>query len=130
MFPLHLHETKQKGVIPLLEKVRALQDAGAVGVVVFDDGSCEEARLVLGITGADDEGSAVGPLADPTRYHCGIAGSPGDGGFSKTDPAENWRNIRIPSVLITKSDGERLKGLMVLRTIKVPGFEDDQFITR
>ena len=86
-----------RGRVSLVEKILAAQDAGAIGVVIADDGNC------------------VG------MFECGRAGSPRDGGFSKRDPWQNWRNVVIPAVLVMEKEAERLRNLMGLEKMLVPG---------
>jgi len=85
-----------RGSIPMVDKVLALQKAGAIGVIIADDGNCDE------------------------QYECGLAGSLRDGGFSKTDPHERWKDVKIPSLLVTEEEGGRLKQMMRLEKVKVP----------
>ena len=87
-----------RGGVPLVEKVLAAQNAGAVGVLIADDGNC---------TG---------------HYECGRAGSPRDGGFSKRDPWQNWRDVDVPAMLIMKAEADRLRAMMRLERKTIPGF--------
>lgn len=87
-----------RGGVPLVEKVLAAQHAGSVAVLIADDGNC---------TG---------------HYECGRAGSPRDGGFSKRDPWQNWRDVAIPAVLIMKAEADRLRAMMRLERKVIPGF--------
>lgn len=63
------------------------------------------------------------------ELECGPAGNIRDGGFSKTDPSYQWRDITIPSILITTYDAERFRKMMKLQKKKIPGF-DEQWIER
>jgi len=85
-----------RGIIPMVDKVLALQKAGAVGAIIADDGSCDE------------------------QYECGLAGSIRNGGFSYTDPSVRWKDVKIPSLLVSEEEGERLRKMMKLQKIKVP----------
>ena len=87
-----------RGLVPLVDKVMAAQKAGAVGVVIADDGSCDEPN------------------------DCGLAGNIKDGGFSKLDQKDKWKGVTIPSVLISTDQGERIRSMMKLRKIKVPNY--------
>jgi hypothetical protein len=60
---------------------------------------------------------------------CGPAGNIRDGGFSKTDPAYKWRDVSIPSILITNFDADRFRSMMKLQRKKVPGF-DEQWVEK
>jgi len=60
---------------------------------------------------------------------CGPAGNIRDGGFSKTDPAYKWRDVSIPSILITNYDADRFRSMMKLQRKKVPGF-DEQWVEK
>jgi hypothetical protein len=78
-------------------KVLAVQRAGALGVVIADNGSC------------------VG------RYECGRAGSPKDGGFSRRDPWQSWRDVAIPALLVMEKEAGRLRSMMRLEKRRIPG---------
>jgi len=94
-----------RGLVPLVEKIMAAQKAGAVGVVIADDGSCGEPN------------------------NCGLAGNMADGGFSKLDPKDKWKEVRIPSVLVSEELGNRLRKMMKLRKINVPNFGEQLICT-
>ena len=87
-----------RGGVPLVEKVLLAQAAGAVGVVLVDDGQCADEKFTF----------------------CGMAGRLNDGGFARNDKAEQWRRVEIPSVLITEMSGQRIKNLMHLEVIDIP----------
>ena len=84
-----------RGEVPLATKVRRAQEAGAVGIVIVDDGGCTE------------------------QYDCGVLGAQRNGRFSATDHAQLWRKIRIPAVLLLKSLGDRIKTMMELESINL-----------
>lgn len=87
-----------RGVVPLVDKVLSAQEAGAVGVIIVDNGSC-----------------------DPT-FDCGTAGSITSGGFSKGDLPEKWRAVKIPAIMVLEAEGARLKNMLNLEHISIPGF--------
>lgn len=81
----------ERGKISLAEKIQRVQDIGAKGVIIIDNGECDD------------------------NFHCGVLGNKESGdGFGKNDMWELWHNIEIPSVLITKSSGEKIKSTMNL----------------
>jgi hypothetical protein len=43
------------------------------------------------------------------------------GGFAPYDGLGMWRDIRIPAVLISAADGEKLRGLMPVDEIDIKG---------
>merc|ERR1719230_2210853 len=86
-----------RGVIPLVDKVLAVQKVGAVGVLIADDGNCTDA------------------------FECGRVGSPKHGGFSGRDPWQLWMKVEIPSLLVMADVGDRLKRMMKLERIYIPG---------
>lgn len=86
-----------RGVVPLVDKVLAAQKAGAIGVVIADDGNCTE------------------------LYECGRVGSPKLGGFGSRDPWHLWMKVEIPALLVMADVGDRLKKMMKLERIFIPG---------
>jgi len=74
------------------------QRAGAVGVIIADDGNCTEA------------------------FDCGRVGSLRKGGFSGKDPWEAWREVEIPALLVMSKVGKLLKSMLRLDTKNIPGF--------
>lgn len=91
----------------MVEKVLKAQAAGATGVIVVDNGGCS------------DEG-----LAD-----CGRLGGVRDGGFAKRDGAHAWSGVKIPAVLVSESEGGRLRGMMRLQKVVVEGL-GEQLVER
>ena len=85
-----------RSATPLVQKILHAQEAGAVGVVLVDDGSC-----------GDD-------------LECGRAGSPRLGGFAPKDDAEAWRKVKIPAVLVSEASGDRIRRLMPLEHFEIP----------
>lgn len=86
-----------RGKVPLVTKVRRAQEAGAVGVVIVDDGSCNQ------------------------NFECGgNLGSRSHGYFCAQDHAVLWKNIVIPTVLTLQTHGNRMKEIMDLETMNLP----------
>lgn len=82
----------------MVEKAIKIQAAGGKGVIVVDDGGCGKG------------------LVD-----CGRFGGVEDGGFARLDGAHAWLRVMIPVVMVSESEGQRLKGMMRLQTVLVEG---------
>ena len=79
--------------VSLVEKARKAQIAGAVGVIVVDDGQC-----------------------DDSFQHCGHqAGGVKEGGFGSYDTLSDWAAIHIPVWLVTAAAGEKLRRRMKMK---------------
>lgn len=87
-----------RGNVALLEKAITAQEAGAIGVVIVDDGQCN---------------------SDFTD--CGRTGGVSDGGFAHKDRAYDWAKVTIPVVLIGQEQAGRVKRVMDLRTVNISG---------
>lgn len=88
-----------RGEIGILDKVILIQSGGAVGVLIADDGQCNE------------EFSYCGPRA----------GSVKDGGFAAHDHvSESWRKIRIPVLLVSFKSAESIRRLMPVKRVLLP----------
>ncbi len=96
-----------RGAVPMLDKVKRIQKAGAAGVVIADDGNCNE------------EFSSCG-------YRIG---SHMEGGFSSHDDVNEWKKIVIPVFLISKSSAVKIKKLMDNQYFDIPG-TGRQLVTR
>lgn len=83
----------ERGRCPLVEKVHTLQSAGALAVIIADDGRCEQFDQHC-VPGSDKVGSL------------------GQHGFARNDLALPWRSVRIPAALVLKEDGDRLRRLI------------------
>ena len=100
--PMNADEVKGKialchrGNVPMVHKILALQDSGALGVVLVDDGSCRG------------------------ELDCGRAGSTRLGGFAPKDDAEAWRKVKIPAVFVSQETGDRMRRLMPLEHFEIP----------
>ena len=96
-----------RGVVPMLDKVKRIQQAGAVGIVIADDGSCDE-----------------------LFRQCGYRiGSLQEGGFSAHDDDKEWKKIVIPVFLISKSSGTKIKSFMTNQLTVIKG-AGKHFITK
>jgi hypothetical protein len=85
-------------------RLRVGVQAGAVGVIVIDDGRCTE------------------------DFDCGVLGRKADGYLAARDAPAAWESVFIPSVLITKRQGERLRGLLGLSEMVVAGLGRQLFV--
>lgn len=97
-----------RGKVPLLEKILKIQEtgAGAAGVIIVDDGSCQE-----------------------TFSYCSSKiGSALEGGFAAYDDARAWEEVEIPVVLVTAASGAKLRALMSLQRTVITGI-GDQYIS-
>lgn len=92
--------------VPVVEKVLKAQAAGATGVIVDDDGGCDDGFV-----------------------DCGRLGGVRDGGFARRDGAHAWRTVKIPVVLISAATGERLREMMPLQKVVVKGL-GEQLVER
>ena len=84
------------GDVPLVKKIVEAQEAGALAVVIVDDGHCS------------------------TSLDCGRAGSLRVGGFSPKDDPETWRKVTIPAILVSQDSGHRIRRLMQLEHKYLP----------
>lgn len=89
-----------------MEKVLKAQAAGATGVIVIDNGGCNDGFV-----------------------DCGRLGGARDGGFAKRDGAHAWSGVTIPAVLVSSEQGGRLRGMMRLQTVAVEGL-GEQLVER
>ena len=85
----------------MLEKIVRCQDAGALGVIVVDDGSCNE-----------------------DLSNCGRAGGASVGGFAWRDNEIAWRKATVPAVVVSRATGERMKKSMNLQLMRLAGVGD------
>lgn len=88
-----------RGKVPLHEKVRRMQQAGASAVIIADDGQCDESFLFCGAR----------------------AGSSREGGFAAYDDEDVWAAITIPVYLISASSAAHLRRLMPITEVNVRG---------
>ena len=88
-----------RGNIGLYEKALRISKSGAVGMIIADDGQC------------NDIFTFCGPRA----------GSVKDGGFAAHDySSELWRGIKIPVLLVTSKTAETIRRLMPVERILLP----------
>eukprot|EP01039_Chlorochromonas_danica_P000138 gene138-146_t len=88
-----------RGKVSLLDKVLKIQETDAIGMIIADDGSCQE----------------------DFRWCGPRAGSIQEGGFAAYDTLENWLKVDIPVVLISSSSAERLRNAMGVKLTYIPG---------
>jgi hypothetical protein len=96
-----------RGKVPFASKVRRAQEAGAIGVVIVDHLDCQ-----LDGTGCD--GSAL------VNFYQSSSDA-NMGGFLASDQYVAWRDITIPSIMVTMETGQRLKALMDLVQFELDG---------
>lgn len=97
-----------RGKVSIIDKCSKLQRAGAIGIVIADDGSCS---------------------ADFS--YCGQrAGSHLEGGLAAYDDIQPWLAIKIPVFIISLSSSEQLRKSMKLRRVEVPpyGYQNITFM--
>lgn len=102
-----------RGRVALVTKIKHCQDAGAVAVIIIDsEENCD-------------------PRTDGVRCNSKTSDSNKFGskeGFAVNDVVKFWDDIRIPAVMITKKDGERLKRLMHLETMVLDDLGGEQYL--
>ena len=84
--------------ITIHDKVLKIQNSGAAGVIVIDDGQCDEQFISCGFR----------------------AGSSSEGGIAAHDEISLWKQITIPVILVSHQTGERLKRIMPMKVMEVP----------
>lgn len=88
-----------RGGITLFEKIFKIQEAGALGIIIADDGQCNE------------QFSYCGPRVGSVR----------EGGFAPHDHFDKmWRVINIPVLLISLKTAEHMRRLMPVERIFLP----------
>lgn len=97
----HVHDNialVDRGQVAIAELARTLQDAGALALIVADDNRCD------------------------ASFNCGRLGvrRPGEG-FAAKDQWHRWVGIVMPVFLVTQNEGQRLKSMMPLTSIDIPG---------
>lgn len=89
----------KRGAVSILEKIKHAQEAGAVAILIIDDGECTP------------------------DFRCRRLGEKAEGvGFAWGDRWENWLGVYIPTFLVTKQDGDRLLNAMPVQEHDIPGF--------
>lgn len=85
-----------RGIVPIIDKVLRGQENGAIGVIIVDNGSCDEKFKVC---------------MSEKRGH--QAGSVSTGGFGPNDSTGHWKGlVQIPVLLASSESGNTLKLLM------------------
>jgi len=84
--------------VTIHDKVLKIQNSGAAGVIVIDDGQCDEQFISCGFR----------------------AGSSSEGGIAAHDEISLWKQITIPVILVSHQTGERLKRIMPMKIMEVP----------
>ena len=88
----------KRGTISIIEKIKHVQEAGAIACLIIDDGECS------------------------SNFKCRRLGEKAEGvGFAWADRWENWLEIYIPTFLVTKSDGDRLLSVLPVEEHDIPG---------
>lgn len=103
IFNLHHFQDRivlvDRGKISMLDKVAKIQESDALGIIIADDGSCDENFTTC-------------------RSRTGSAA---EGGFAAYDNPDEWKDVDIPVVLVSLPGAERLRSLMGNQRILVKG---------
>ena len=89
----------KRGGVSILDKIRRVQEAGAIAILIIDDG---------GECTPDFQCRRLGTKAESV-------------GFAWADRWENWLDVYIPTFLVTKQDGQRLINAMPVEEHTIPG---------
>jgi len=84
--------------VTIHDKVLKIQNSGAAGVIVIDDGQCDEQFISCGFR----------------------AGSSSEGGIAAHDEISLWKQVTIPVILVSHQTGERFKRIMPMKIMEVP----------
>jgi hypothetical protein len=96
-----------RGTVPLVQKVRYAQQAGAEAVVIVDtSGECNEVFDCGGWLGSRSNGA----------------------GMASNDGEDVWSDIHIPAVMVTAQGGQRLRSGMDLVEMEVSGHGTQFFV--
>jgi hypothetical protein len=87
-----------RGTVSIIDKIRTVQKAGAVAVLIIDDGSC----------GND--------------FRCRLGEKAPNVGFASGDRWENWLDVYIPAFLVTQRDGQRILNALPVQKHLIPGY--------
>ncbi len=142
--PSHRHR-------PIFLPPARLSQAGAAALVVLDDGSCGEDFSCGGWLGSKASGADLAAKDDPVRprrgrqekeeraaargqpaYSASCASKPpASFPFSRPSPPfpsqGAWSGVRIPSVLVTESQGQRLLRLMKQDEVAIEGLGTQKY---
>ena len=106
----------------MIEKVLKLQNDGAVGVIIIDDGQCNINTNNNNPNNHHHHNN--NPSSDNLQSNsqsnkfakCGFH----VGGFSATDDIIVWKAVKIPVILITNETGQLLDNLMNIEISEIP----------
>jgi hypothetical protein len=87
-----------RGRLPILEKLQKILLSDAAGVIIADDGRC------------DDEFTFCGHRA----------GSAGEGGFSAYDDTALWNDLEIPVMMVSVRTADTLRQMMGFNRVDIP----------
>ena len=86
-----------RGKIEVVHKALRVQNAGAIALIVADDGSCS--------SGFASCGARAGNSVD---------------GFAPYDSKDLWSRVYIPVLVVSLETAERLRGMMNIQVIEMP----------
>ncbi len=84
--------------VSIVDKALLAQEFQAVGVIIIDDGRCDEEMT-----------------------HCGMGASNITRGFGTRDHWALWSKVKIPCVLITEKRGAKLRNLLEIASVDIAG---------
>eukprot|EP00941_MAST-03F_sp_MAST-3F-sp1_P002183 g2183.t1 len=86
-----------RGSTPIVEIVRTVERSspGALGIIIVDDGSCDD------------------------NFQCTKGSRKAGEGFGAADDWQNWVGLNTPCFLVTKDTGKSLKSFMPLHKVNV-----------
>ena len=84
--------------VSIVDKALLAQEFQALGVIIIDDGRCDEEMT-----------------------HCGMGASNITRGFGTRDHWALWSKVEIPCVLITKKRGDKLRSLLEVTSVDIAG---------
>jgi hypothetical protein len=90
----------ERGGVRFVTKALHVQRAGAVALVIVDNGQCER--------GSD--------------FECSPLGSRATGGWARREPWEDWVDVYIPVVMLMPRQGDRLRGMMEIDHVELREF--------
>mmetsp|Transcript_24567 Transcript_24567/g.40951 ORF Transcript_24567/g.40951 Transcript_24567/m.40951 type:complete len:223 (-) Transcript_24567:96-764(-) len=87
-----------RGKVPILDKIEKIIRSAAVGIIIADDGRCNESF------------SYCGPRA----------GSVAEGGFAAYDSEQRWGDLDIPVMIVTVQTADTLRRMMGFKQVEIP----------
>ncbi|KAJ1430401.1 hypothetical protein B484DRAFT_448933 [Ochromonadaceae sp. CCMP2298] len=87
-----------RGRIPILEKLQKIMLTDASGIIIADDGRC------------NDEFTFCGHRA----------GSAAEGGFSPYDSEELWNDLEIPVMMVSVRTADTIRRMMGFNKVEIP----------